>query len=170
MKASIGELCRGRRAFKGNNLYSRGAVYACREKLGLCGKNAKIIFLGKDKLIANVGMEVKCGDEFKYLALLDGGENWFDSKTTVDVILDRGNSFVLTITPLDGRNVRNVEIILDGLQEHEPKAIRIRLELVMESETELRVNVTDLGFGDFLKSTNQLFTQKIDLNPVNKDE
>ena len=88
----------------------------------------------------------------------------------VDVILDRGNSFVLTITPLDGRNVRNVEIILDGLQEHEPKAIRIRLELVMESETELRVNVTDLGFGDFLKTTNQLFTQKIDLNPVNKDE
>ena len=77
---------------------------------------------------------------------------------------------MLTITPLDGRNVRNVEIILDGLQEHEPKAIRIRLELVMESETELRVNVTDLGFGDFLKSTNQLFTQKIDLNPVNKDE
>ena len=86
------------------------------------------------------------------------------------MILDKGNSFVLTITPLDGRNVRNVEIILDGLQEHEPKALRIRLELVMESETELRVNVTDLGFGDFLKATNQLFTQKIDLNPVKKDE
>lgn len=170
MKDSIGELCRGRRAFKGNNLYSRGAVYACREKVGLCGKNAKIIFLGKDKLIANVGMEVQSGDGVKYLALLDGGENWFDSKTTVDVILDKGNSFVLTITPLDGRNVRNVEIILDGLQEHEPKALRIRLELVMESETELRVNVTDLGFGDFLKATNQLFTQKIDLNPVKKDE
>ena len=56
------------------------------------------------------------------------------------------------------------------MQEHEPKALRIRLELVMESETELRVNVTDLGFGDFLKATNQLFTQKIDLNPVKKDE
>ena len=138
--------------------------------MGLCGKNVKIIFLGKDKLIANVGMEVQSGDGVKYLALLDGGENWFDSKTTVDVIPDKGNSFVLTITPLDGRNVRTVEIILDGLQEHEPKALRIRLELVMESETELRVNVTDLGFGDFLKATNQLFTQKIDLNPVKKDE
>lgn len=163
-KESIRELCRNRRAFKGNNLYSRGACYGMYEKLSSKLENRNIIFLGADKLKANIGMNVMRGNTQSYLALLDGGENWFDSKKTVDLILDTGNDFVLTITPLDGRNVRQVEIVLDGLGEHEPKAVRIRLEVVMESESIVRVNVTDMGFGEFKPASNQLFTKQITLN------
>ena len=163
-KESIKELCRNRRAFKGNNLYSRGAAYAMREKLATRPETRTMIFLGQDKLRANVGMYVNRKGKDSYLALLDGGENWFDSKKTVDLILDTGNTFVITITPLDGRNVRNVEIVLDGLSDHQPKACRIRLEVVMESEDMLRVNVTDMGFGEFVEASDQLFTKQIPLN------
>ena len=94
---------------------------------------------------------------------MDGGENWFDSKKSVDVILDKGNSFTVTITPLDGRGVRHIEIVLDGLKEHEPKTVRLRIETLMESEDVMRLNVTDLGFGDFFPASNQLFTRTISL-------
>lgn len=158
---STKEVCRNRRAFKGNNLYSRGAAYAMYEKLSSSLDSRKMIFLGEDKLRANVGMEVMRAGEEAYLALLDGGENWFDSHKEVDIILDEGNSFVIKITPLDGRNIKYVEVILDGLAEHENKAVRIRLEVMMESEDRLRVNATDMGFGEFTKASNQLFTKEI---------
>lgn len=160
---SLRELCRNRRAFKGNNLYSRGACYAMQDSLTSKLDNRSMIFLGKGKLRANVGMNVMRGREESYLALLDGGENWFDSKKTVDFIIDEGNSFVITITPLDGKNVRNVEVVLDGLGEHDPGTVRIQLEVLMESEDTIRINATDMGFGAFRMATHQLFTQKIQI-------
>ncbi len=170
--ASLKELCRNRRAFKGNNLYSRGACYSMLEKLSKKSVAKDLIFLGKDKLRANIGLNVIKNGEENYLALLDGGESWFESKKTVDLILDEGNSFVLILTPLDGRNVRNVEIVLEGLNERERKTTRIRLELIMESEDSLRVNATDLGFGEFVPATDRIFTKQISLNTneVIKDE
>ncbi len=161
-RESLRELCRNRRTFKGNNLYSRGACYAMEDRLkGLKNEDRDMIFLGNDKLKANIGMNViRCGEE-SYLALLDGGDNWFDAVKKVDLILDEGNSFTVTITPLDGRNIKKTEIVLDGLKEHEPKAQRIRLEVMMESEDMIRFNVTDLGFGEFDPGSGQLFTKTI---------
>lgn len=161
-KDSLRELCRNRRAFRGNNLYSRGACYSM-ELLLNPPKTVQTVFLGGNKLKANIGMEVIRGGEESYLALLNGGENWFDSQKTVELIIDKGNSFVVTITPLDGRNVRNVEISLEGLNDREQKATRIRLEAVMETENDLRINVTDLGFGEFYPASHQLFTRQIPL-------
>lgn len=161
---SLAELCRNRRSFRGNNLYSRGACYAMQDKLkGISGEDKKIVFLGNDKLKANIGMDVIRGRENSYFALLDGGENWFDSRKRVEVILDEGNTFTITVTPLDGRGVRHIEIVLDGLKEHEPKAVRLRIEALMESEDLLRLNITDLGFGEFFPASNQLFTRTISL-------
>ncbi len=161
---SLKELCRNRRAFRGNNLYSRGACYAMRSRLEKNGSSQSRVFLGKDKLKANVGMDIRRGRDESYLALLNGGENWFDSKVSYEMILDKGNSFTLSIMPLDGREVRNVEIVLEGLEEREAMATRIKLEAIMESENMLRVNVTDLGFGEIYPATYQLFTKEIDIN------
>lgn len=163
-RESLKELCRNRRSFRGNNLYSRGACYAMTDRLhGKRNEDKSMVFLGKDKLKSNIGMNVIRGREESYLALLDGGENWFDSKKRAEVVLDKGNSFIITITPLDGRNVRHVEIVLDGLKEHEPKTVRLRIEAIMESEELLRLNVTDMGFGEFFEGSNQLFTRTIAL-------
>lgn len=171
-KTSLKELCRNRRAFKGNNLYSRGACYSMLEKIAKKSVGNNMIFLGKDKLRSNIGLNVIKKGEENYLALLDGGESWFESKKSVDLIIDEGNSFVITLTPLDGRNIRNVEIVLDGLNEREKRATRIKLDVVMESADMLRINVTDLGFGEFFPASDRLFTKQIALNDneVIKDE
>ncbi len=162
-KESLRELCRNRRAFRGNNLYSRGACYAMQERLQREDGSRNIVFLGKDKLRANVGMNVIRCREQSYLALLNGGDNWFDSGVSKEMILDKGNSVNLVITPLDGRNVKEVTVVLEGLAEREPMATRIRVETIMESQSTLRINVTDLGFGEFYPATNQVFTKQIEL-------
>ena len=161
---SLRTLCRNRRAFRGNNLYSKGACYAMKARLEDENSRKNMIFLGKDKLKANIGMEVLRKGEKSYLALLNGGENWYDSKKECDLILCLGNSFSIIITPLDGRNIKTVEVVLYGLPMREEKTTRIRMNLFMEQEDNLRVTVTDLGFGEIYPSSNQTFTQQISLS------
>lgn len=162
-KDSLREICRNRRAFKGNNLYSKGACYAMRAKISEADMDRSLVFLGKNKLKVNIGMQVKKEGEESYFAVLDGGENWYDAKKEFDVILENGNSFDITLTPLDGKNVRNVEIILEGLTYKEPKTSRIHLKFFMESDDSLRLCATDMGFGEFNPTTYQLFSKQIKL-------
>lgn len=159
---SLKELCNGRRAFRGNNLYSKGACYAIFNIVtGYVDRT--LIFLGKEKLKSNVGMRIDDRGEEVYRAILNGGDNWFDSKEEFDVILKQGNKFDIIITPLDGSSVREVEIVLDGLNKREDKTSRIHLKIYAESEDNLRICATDMGFGELFPSTHQLFTKSIKL-------
>lgn len=160
---SLKELCRGRRVFKGQNLYSKGATYAMREKLLDSDINQSLVFLGKDKLRANVGMKIMRAGQESYYAILDGGESWYDAKKEFDVILDTGNSFEIVVTPLDGKNQREIEIVLDGLTVREAKTTRLHIKMYMESEEKLRVCATDMGFGEIYPTTYQLFTKQISI-------
>lgn len=162
-KNSLREICRNRRVFKGNNLYSKGACYAMRSKMEEQDVNRSLVFLGKDKLKVNVGMNVKKAGDESYFAILDGGQNWYDAKSEFDVILENGNNFEIELIPLDGKNRRTVEIFLEGLTYREPKTTRLHFKFFMESENSLRICATDMGFGCFNPTTYQLFSKKIEL-------
>ena len=159
---SLRLLCHNRRVFKGNDLYSKGACFGMQDKLA-DKKQTEMIFLSKDKLRTNVGMQVMRASQESYLAVLDGGENWYDSGKEWDIILSQGNELVFTLTPLDGRNVRNVEVILDELPKRRDKMTRLRLHATMKSPTIMEVEITDMGFGDFAPATGMRFVQQIDL-------
>ncbi len=155
-------LCHNRRVFKGNDLYSKGACFAIQDKLAK-DKNTQMIFLSKDKLRTNVGMQVLRGLQESYLAILDGGENWYDCKREWDIILTEGNELVFRLTPLDGRNIRNIEVVLDELPKRRPKMTRLHLQAQMKSNTMMELQITDMGFGDFAPTSSMQFVQQIDL-------
>ena len=123
-----------------------------------------MIFLSKDKLRTNVGMQVMRKGEESYLALLDGGENWYECKKEFDVILTKENAVVFRLIPLDGRNIKNVEIILDELPQRREKMTRLHLEVSMSSAVMMEVKIADMGFGEFAKSSGLTFNQQIDLS------
>jgi len=160
---SLRLLCHNRRVFKGNDLYSKGACFGMQEKMA-GKKQTEMIFLSKDKLRTNVGMQVMRSSQESYLAVLDGGENWYDCSKEWDVILTQGNELVFTLTPLDGRNIRNVEVVLDELPKRREKMTRLRLRATMKSSTMMEVEITDMGFGDFAPASGMRFMQQIDLS------
>ena len=161
---SLRLLCHNRRVFKGNDLYSKGACFGMQERMN-DQESQHMIFLGRDKLKTNVGMEVSRQGEDSYLAILDGGENWYECHKKWDVILREGNSIRLKLTPLDGRNVRYVEIVLDGLPIREPKMTRLHLEAKMLNTGTLQLEISDMGFGDFAPASSLNFIQQIDIMP-----
>lgn len=153
-KESVRFMCKKGRVFEGNNLYSKGAVYAAKNKIVKSVLSESYVFLGNDKLKSNVGINVLKRGEPSYLALLDAGINWFEAKKEVDIILNHGNKLSLVITPLTGKNPEVVDIILNDLPKRPAKCSRLHVSVAMASESRLSVSVRDLGFGELFPASN----------------
>lgn len=166
---SLQELCRNRRVFKGNNLYSKGACYTTIDRMNAGAKTVDhSIFLGKDKLKTNVGMQVKRGEEDSYLAILNGGENWYECKKEFQIILSEGNSLHFIVTPLDGRNIQNIEVVLDGLKVRPKNMTRLKITAAMSNENIMQLEIEDMGFGEFYPASGMKFREQINLSEEGK--
>lgn len=148
-KDSLRFLCKNRRVFQGNNLFSQGAVYSLLEKWSPSDAGKEHIFLGEDKLKANIGMRLLRRGKESYYALLDAGENWYDLHKTCEILLGEEKTVALVITPLTGKNPQIKEITLSGAKKTEAPFTRYLLEVSMACADTVQVTVTDLGLGEF---------------------
>ena len=121
---SLRFLCQERRVFLGNNLYSKGACYAARQRMTPGSVSEGYVFLGKDMLKANISLYAEKRGQDSCQPLLDAGTNWYDAKAEIDFLLEEENRFSLRITPLNGGEIRDVEIALTGAHNAHPSADR----------------------------------------------
>lgn len=160
-KNTIRFLCMGRRVFQGRNMYSKGACHYGMDRLKPTELNSKYIFLGKDKLQFNLGMTVNRRDKEEYIALADGGENWFDISTVVEFMLVQGSRVELIVTPLDGQEIRTIVINLDGIPNRPPKTTRLRMRVSFCSGDTVKVMIEDLGFGEIFPSSGMRWEKEV---------
>ena len=162
-KRSLEFLCRTRRVFQGNNMFSKGASIAARERINPSDNSKKYVFLGEDKLKSNLGMKLlKCGTEV-YYALLDAGANWYEAGAQLEIIMDPSGILNIEVTPLTGKMPKMVQLYLDGLEKRPEGTTRLRITLFMNSVSEVAVKVQDLGFGELFPSTGKVWEQVIEL-------
>lgn len=160
MKRSLRYLCRDRRVFQGNNLFSKGACYGMQERLNTSEAGKRHVFLGNDKLKANVGMKILRQGEESYYALLDAGSSWYEAAYSTEIYIQDGNTVTLVITPLIGGSCKTADIVLEDF----PGGIaRVRLQLRMKNEESLEVEAYDLGFGDFRGPSDRVWKKEIKL-------
>lgn len=160
---SLYYLCRGRRVFRGNNLYSKGACYGAREKRMPDKTVGQYVFLGNDKLKANIGMKVLRRGQDSYFALLDAGTSWFEAEKQCEFILESGNSFSIIVTPLNGKDSKAVEMVLHNLPKRGERATKIRMSVSMKSEKEVSVVLQDLGFGEIYPATQKTWQEEFEI-------
>lgn len=158
LKESLRFLCQGRRVFMGTNLYSKGACYGMQERFCASDMGKNHVFLGNDKLKANIGMRIFRRGEESYYALLDAGINWFEAQQTMECYLQDGNAVEFVITPLIGKNSKIARIILDDFQE---SLTRIRIHLFLQEENCLVAEITDLGLGEIRPGTEHVWREEI---------
>jgi hypothetical protein len=157
---SLQFLCHNRRVFKGNNLFSRGACYGLLEKFEPSEMGQKHVFLGKDKLKSNIGMNVYRQGKETYYALLDAGENWYEVHKECDFLLEREKELAFVITPVNGKEREVREILLQGGSMQDAPFTRYHMEISMCSPDTVQVRVADLGFGELFSSSGQVWEEK----------
>lgn len=163
MEETLKLLCKKRRVFQGNNLYSKGACYSGAEKVNPSETGKAYVFLGKDKLKSNIGMRVLRQGEDSYLALLDAGINWFDARKECEFILESGSEVSVLVTPLNGMQIQEVVLHMDGLLERPEKTTRIHMKIYMNGEHKIIVELTDLGFGELFSSSGQVWREEFEV-------
>lgn len=157
---SLQFLCRNRKVFRGNNLFSRGACYGLLEKLDPGEVGQKHVFLGKDKLKSNIGMNVLRQGRESYFALLDAGENWYEVQKECEFLLGNEKEIAFVITPLDGKNRVIKEIPLKNAGVSGVSYTRYRMEVSMCAPDTVQIKVTDLGFGEFFPASGQVWEER----------
>lgn len=175
LDVSLRFLCKdGRRTFKGNNLYSKGAAYGAAERLCPSKRGKEYVFLGIQKLKSNLGFQMMRDGQESYKTLLDAGVNWYDAKAKCQFYLETGNKIFIAVTPLT--NIRATqtaggkypviyeEITLEGLPERPQKTTRLELRAAMSDVQTVQIEIEDLGFGEIVKPTHQIWKKTIILN------
>lgn len=165
-RESLKYMCRGRRVFQGNNLFSKGACYGVRERVYPSTLSTSYVYLSNDKLRANIGMTCDKGQQEIYFPILDAGTNWYEAQKSFDVMLVKDNSITLNIAPVDGNRTRMAKISLEGLKVRGNKTNRIGLRFYMEDSNAVQIEITDKGFGEFFVSTGRVWKECLPLEAL----
>ena len=151
MKESLRVLCRGRKAFLGRNLYSKGACYAALVKGGV--KQWNYVYMGENELKINVSIKVRNERELSFLTLLTAGESWYDAEGSAEVILSGKPEIDFWLQEPHSREARIQSVELLDFPEREDKTSRLRITAKPESDQIIRVTVKDLGFGEIVRAS-----------------
>ena len=164
---TLAVMCRNRRVFQGNNLYSKGARYGGKAKRpggGVSGR--EYVYLGSDMLRVNVGLLTEKRGKETCLSLLDAGMNWFDARGECEFLLDADHTFTLRLTPVSGKKLREVVVTLSGVPERPPFATRIFLAASCPDAETVRLRMEDRGFGEFFPSSGLAWEESLPLTEV----
>lgn len=159
---SLQFLCKGRRVFKGNNLFSKGAALAAKEKCSPSGRENNIKFFGKDRLKVSIGVETS-DNPVVMIPLIEAGIQWFEASGRTELILRDTDKIVLYISYLNRNNPIKAELTLPGLSLGENRITRISLEVKMTGENTVLFKVWDMGFGEIFTSSGKDWEQVLNL-------
>ena len=151
MKKSLSLMLQGRRLFLGKNLYSKGACYAGLVRLSIT--EWPYVYIGDNELKLNISLKVIDSNEMKLVTLLSAGENWYDEKGECECILDGTPTLECFVRKPDERSSEVMNIPLPGFPERENRTSRIRIEAIPLSDSEAKLIITDLGFGEISPQT-----------------
>ena len=161
--SSLRFLCRNRRVFKGNNLFSKGACIAAREKANPSGYDKKIRFFSADRLKCSIGVQLSQGGKETNVPLVEAGEHWYEADTKTEIILHETDIVPVSVEYVNSRQAAVAEFVLKGLPVAPGRMTRIELEVKMISEKTVVFHATDLGFGEIYPSTGQEWTEEMEL-------
>ena len=164
MKESLNLICRGRRAFQGDTLYSKGAADSTMAACGLSSKADKYFYLSKDALRCNIGMDCLKKGRKVYQPLLDAGAEWYDAAAQIDILLEEGDEIVLLETSVDRGGEREIAVKLENMPQRPRAATRLRIRLSMTAADRMKIEVEDLGFGEIFPSSGMKWEQEIAIN------
>jgi len=142
------KLCVGRKVFKGQNLYAKGACYAAGHRME--GEEEKVLFLGEERTSAQISMQLYLDGRSQEYVLIPAAVRWQEAAGEWDLILDREEELVLQVSDYVSKTKERYTIPLEGLPKRERKMTRVRLRLCYTELHSCLVQVREMGFGEFV--------------------
>ena len=141
---SLKVLCNGRRAFVGNNLYSKGACYTsvriCRDD------NDGPIYLDETKMTQRISLRMRVNGKEGWYPIVSWGTRWYEADGEWEVLLEDDSDLEVHIESLAGEELQVEKISMKGLPERTDYSLRLKIEIMFLEERLCRLTLRDIGF------------------------
>lgn len=162
---SLKVLCNGRRAFIGNNLYSKGACYAA---YGNCKNfDEKPVYLDETKMTEQVCVRMRVQGKEGWYPIISWGSHWYEADGQWEVLLEDTSDIEIHIESLASGELQAETVSLEGLPMRKDYALRLQIETMFLEEKICKITFKDIGFGEFFESTGFLVEKIIQLGGGN---
>lgn len=158
---SLRVLCNGRRAFIGNNLYSKGACYTAYRNTLLNSDSP--IYLDDSKLTDQITIAVRINGQEMWFPIVSWGAHWYESNNKWEVLLEDTEEIELHVESLTQGTVQTECISLDQLPRRVEYSVRLQIKTYFVDEKTCEITIKDVGFGDFFQATDFEVTKRIRL-------
>lgn len=149
--SSLKVLCNGRRAFLGNNLYSKGACYAayrrCRDY------EDSPIYLDDTKMTEQICLRMRVKGKEGWYPIVEWGCHWYEADGQWEVLLEDTSDIEIHIESLASGDLQAETVSLSGMPQREDYAMRLQIETMFLDETTCKISFKDAGFGEFFPAT-----------------
>lgn len=144
---SLKVLCNGRRAFMGNNLYSKGACYAAfRSTLE---NDDGPIYLDETKMTEQILLKMRIRGHEGWYPLVSWGSQWYEEDKQWEVLLEDNSDIEIHIESLSSGELKIIPVSFEGIPRRKNYAVRLRISTLFMSEQICKLTFTDIGFGEF---------------------
>lgn len=151
---ALKKLSPGRRVFRGQNLYAKGAAYEARNKFEKIPY--EVIFLGDDRTTVSILIRAIKDGIYREVVVVSPAMKWYETNLYTDIIV-RGEEelefeFKDFLTKKSSKKFLSLSGLLDG-----KIFTRIRLHFKFIDRNSLIIKAADLGFGCFTPTTNRVW-------------
>lgn len=163
---SLKVLCNGRRAFLGNNLYSKGACYAAYKRS--LGYEDSLIYLDETKMMDQICLKLRMQGVDKWYPIVSWGSRWYESDMQCEILLENTDDIEIHIESLVGAEMRVERVSLEGLPKRKNYTLRLQVKVIMRNEKCCCISFKDMGFGEFFAATDFYVEKEIHLGGSNE--
>jgi len=157
---ALQELCVGRRVFRGQNLFTKGACYAARELSGE-GKLDHCLLLDEEMIACNVSIRLYGDASMQEVMLAKAGSLWSEIDSSVDVIPDDEDEMQITIQDVLKHETKAHMLSLSGFAGRKNKMTRFTIRIRFADSHTCIVTLKDNGFGELCPSSNRVWERYI---------
>ncbi len=162
---SLKVLCNGRRAFMGNNLYSKGACYkAYRRSLEI---SEGPIYLDETKMMEQICLKLRVQGMDKWQPVVSWGTRWYEADSQFEILLENADDIEIHIESLADTKVRAEKVSLEGLPKRKDYTLRLQVSILFTDEKTCKITFKDVGFGEFFQATDFCVEKEIHLGGSN---
>lgn len=162
---SLKVLCNGRRAFIGNNLYSKGACYTSLRKYRNYGDGP--VYLDGSRMTEQISLRMRVGGKECWYPLVSWGTHWYEADGQWEVLLEDTSDIEIHIESLVDDEMQVETVSLEGLAERKDYSLRLQVEVMFLDERTCKVIFKDIGFGEFFAATDFQVEKEICLGGIN---
>jgi len=163
---SLKVLCNGRRAFLGNNLYSKGACYSAFKRY--MKYEDALVYLDETKMMDQICFKIRERGIEKWYPIVPWGVRWYEADAQCEILLETADDIEVHIESLTGTEMRVERISLEGLPKRKNYTLRLQVKAILPSEKLCRLSFKDMGFGEFFPATDFYVEKEIHLGGSNE--